>query len=444
MAAEHPLGRPRAARRRGAGDQPPAASSASSTTSGSTPPTIDDFAERVPDDLVRRARSSASTRRATGCRSRPPRTTSRGGVVHRPRRRHHAARAVGVRRGRVHRRARREPAGVELAARGPGVRGACGRGASRRARRTSTSATGVLRDARSSRRAVPAVGARTDRSRPSSIRDELPARDDARRRRACASAEQPRARRRRAGGRMTPTDVEERQPPRREHARSCGPPPCREESRGTHTRSDYPGDVDRRSSGRLVFAGVAAPDVRPARRRARRSRRDELPIRRRGRTSSRVRGGVGARRGPRSARRPHRRAGAGRRARRRSTSSRAPTACSRAPRAPRRCSRSSTPTVRVQWLLDDGDARRRGHARSATCPGPLRVGAHRRAHGTQLPVPPVGRRHAHPSLRRRGRRRVRGSGTPARRCPVCARSRRRRCAPAAASTTAGRCPTSCW
>ena len=79
--------------------------------------TIDDFPSAVPDDLAPRARPSASTRAATGCRSRPPRTTCRGGVVHRPRRRDDAPGPVGVRRGRVQRRARRQPARVELAAR---------------------------------------------------------------------------------------------------------------------------------------------------------------------------------------------------------------------------------------------------------------------------------------------------------------------------------------
>ena len=54
------------------------------------------------------------------------------------------------------------------------------------------------------------------------------------------------------------------------------------------------------------------------------------------------------------------------------------------------------PSVAVRWLVDDGDAV--GPApRSARSSGPLRVGAHRRAHRAQLPVPPVGRRDARPA-----------------------------------------------
>ena len=54
---------------------------------------------------------------------------------HRPRRGQRAARVVGGGGGGLHRRARRQPTGVELAARGDGVRGPAGRGHRGRARR---------------------------------------------------------------------------------------------------------------------------------------------------------------------------------------------------------------------------------------------------------------------------------------------------------------------
>ena len=70
----------------------------------------------VPDDLggVPVGRARPDPRPAPG---RARRALPLGRRVHRPRRRHHAARAVGVRRGRVHRGARGQPPGVELAAR---------------------------------------------------------------------------------------------------------------------------------------------------------------------------------------------------------------------------------------------------------------------------------------------------------------------------------------
>ena len=71
-----PARRPRAARRRRPGDRAPARRPAGSTTSGSTPPRSPDFPDALPDDLARVRRRSGSTRRATGCRSRRPRTTS--------------------------------------------------------------------------------------------------------------------------------------------------------------------------------------------------------------------------------------------------------------------------------------------------------------------------------------------------------------------------------
>ena len=104
----------------------------------------------------RRASRRASRRSGAACQTRRARPDPRlaagragralplGRRLHRPRRRDDAPGPVGVRRGGVLRRARREPAGVELAARRPRVRGA---GRSRRSSRARTrrEPTGVLR-----------------------------------------------------------------------------------------------------------------------------------------------------------------------------------------------------------------------------------------------------------------------------------------------------------
>ena len=88
---------------------------------------INGFAAAFPHDLARlpERRSRPHPRLAAG-RS--------GGALpvwwrlHRPRRGDDAPRPLGVRRGGVHRRPRREPPGVELVVGEPRVRGACGRG----------------------------------------------------------------------------------------------------------------------------------------------------------------------------------------------------------------------------------------------------------------------------------------------------------------------------
>ena len=123
-----------------------------------------------------------------------------------------------------------------------------------------------------------------------------------------------------------------------------------------------------------------------------------------------------------------------------STWSRAPTACSPGTACADGGVRAGRPAVRVQWLARRRRRRRR-RARGRRGVGPAPVGAHRRAQRTQLPLSPVGRGHAHPSLRRAAAAPRRASGTPARPCPGCGRWRRRRCGPAAASTTAARCPS---
>ena len=76
----------------------------------------------LPHHRRRAARRPASTRPPTGCRSPPPPTTTAAACVTDLRGRHRPARAVGGGRGGRHRRARRQPAGVELAPRGHGLR----------------------------------------------------------------------------------------------------------------------------------------------------------------------------------------------------------------------------------------------------------------------------------------------------------------------------------
>ena len=84
---------------------------------------------------------------------------------------------------------------------------------------------------------------------------------------------------------------------------------------------------------------------------------------------------------------------------------------------------------------------RRGHARRRADPRP----AHRRAHRAQLRLPPVRRRDRDRALgRRRSRAPTPGCSTPARRCPGCGPCRSTPCAAAAASTTGSACPTWRW
>ena len=71
-------------------------------------------------------------------------------------------------------------------------------------------------------------------------------------------------------------------------------------------------------------------------------------------------------------------------------------------RARPRPSPSSTPSVEVAWAAGDGDAVAAGPVdrHRVRADG---VGAHRRADGAELPVPPVRDRHDHAAVRRRGR-----------------------------------------
>ena len=153
---------------------------------------IDDFPTRFPTIWSSCAGASASTRRATGSRSRRPRTTSAAasstdldGAIDAPG-------PLGLRRGRVHRRARREPARVELAARRPGVRAA----RRRRDRRGQGRARGrpACCAASSRRRRRPAaVAAPTPATEPDRRSTELQRLMTARRRRAARRGQPRRA-----------------------------------------------------------------------------------------------------------------------------------------------------------------------------------------------------------------------------------------------------------
>ena len=86
------------------------------------------WAHAVPDDPAPSAASTASTRSPSSIPVAPAAHYASGGVRTDLRRPDHRARAVRVRRGGLHRRARRQPAGLQLAARGPGLRRAHRRG----------------------------------------------------------------------------------------------------------------------------------------------------------------------------------------------------------------------------------------------------------------------------------------------------------------------------
>ena len=274
---------------------------------------LERFDAALPDHRRRRSPPSGSTRRPTGCRSPRPPTTSRGGVLTDLEGRHRAARPVGGRRGRLHRRARREPAGLELAARGHGLRRpgwprriAAGRdgpeptGAMRARPRAAT------RDGIGGRVAVDAASRRVRRVRAGrrSVRPTWPssataaAGDDRAAPASCAARDSLGA-----GGRGRCADVAGGAGrPQRRRARPASSPTSspwpatlllgarpRSESRGAHARSDFPraptcargaAARPRRRRPRPASAGAAAvrrltatPSIRPVPAVARRGRR---------------------------------------------------------------------------------------------------------------------------------------------------------------------------
>ena len=98
----------------------------------------------------------------------------------------------------------------------------------------------------------------------------------------------------------------------------------------------------------------------------------------------------------------------------------------------------------VKTHVADGD-RVRARRRAAVAARPGAGTAHRGAHGAQLPVSPVRRRHRDVALGgRRSRAPEPGCVTPARRRPACGPWRSTPCAAAAGSTTAPRCRTRHW
>ena len=305
---------------------------------------------------------------------------------HRPRRPQHAAGPLRRRRVRLHRRPRRQPARLELAARMPRLRSPRRARSARRDR-----AAPVRRAARAGRRA-----AGDARDPPCTLGG---GRGDPHRRRARAPARPP--------GAAAPPRRRERARPAREPRRRTSAPTTRPRTRPSRaTSSSVPGASP--CSSRGADRGRARP------------RRPQPPSRR---TSARATARPTASSPP--------------------TRVAAPSCCSRsrassagsAPRAP--SSRRSIPTS-TSSLLADGRRRvieRAGAARRARRPGAR--GAHRRADGPQPARPPLRDRDAHaPVTSPPSRARARRSSTPARRRPACARSRSTRCAAAAARTTA--------
>ena len=132
-------------------------------------------------------------------------------------------------------------------------------------------------------------------------------------------------------------------------------------------------------------------------------------------------------------------------ARRRRVRARAPPARSPGSASPSPCSTSSAPGVELRGARGATATRpSRGQA-VLEAAGPVRVAAHRRAHGAQPAVPPVRRRDAHPAPGSTpSTAPARASATPARPRRACGRSRSTPCAAAAASTTACRCRTPRW
>ena len=191
---------------------------------------------------------------------------------HRPRRRDDAAAPVVVRRGRVQRRARREPARVELAARRPGVRPPRRRGDRRRAR-TGPEPTGAMagrarRSADRSRAPIrvvpPATGAATDpdavaaRSQRTMSADCGVVRDADGLRARGRDARATRDARRRPPARTVAT-LRGAQPAARVARRSSRRRTAREESRGAHTRADFPETSDALLRRFVAAAATATP-----------------------------------------------------------------------------------------------------------------------------------------------------------------------------------------
>ena len=365
-----------------------------------------------------------------------------------------ASRALRLRRGRLHRRARRQPARLQLPARGAGVlppdRRACCPASCRPC-------------------ADPVADARRPGLVDADVRPRPPGGDDRAGRRA---AHRRRARRtRRPSSPRSPTrpgrgrhrGLGDHQPAHRSAPPLAEAARLREETRGSHWREDFPDRDDARwpatSTSRSTATGSRSSFTRP-----------HPPIAEARMTAHAVR---------RAARRPGRRAGrAGLDPRAVYDARRA-----RARRGPARRPRTSPawrpspPTPAATGRLRRPRAGRGGRARgrraglrvrrsattsrsptgSPTAPGSRRGDVVLRVDGPTAALltaertalnfasPPLRRRHRHRALGRRARgHQGAGAATPARRCRACGPCRSTPCAAAAASTTGSASPTRRW
>ena len=371
-----------------------ASSTATSTTSGSTPPPST-TSRRGSRPSGRRAARSGSTPPTTGCRWRPRRTTSRAASAPTSTARRPCPGSGRAARPRA-RRARRQPAGVELAARGAGVRGARGGGDPRRA--DGPERTGVLRGI-AVREPVARSRLTRWRSRAGpSIREELQ-RVMTRGAGVVRSAESL-ERAADALATMTATDVESANLLTVSTALGAGRDHSTRVARHAHPRR-LPGAVDRvprsprvhrgSDAGLRAAVGTASePDhererVRPAGpRRCARWWRARWP-RTSGRSVTSPPSLVPAD------------ACASVDVMARADGVLAGTACADEVFA------QVDPAVQVRVARSTTATSSPPGPRSATVSGTVAVGAHRRTQRAQLPLPPVGRRIAHPPVRRRRR-----------------------------------------
>ena len=214
-----------------------------------------DLAAPVPDDPRVLPLRTASTRSPSSIPVAPAAHYASGGVRTDLRRPHQRPGPVRLRRVRLHRRARREPARVQLAARGAGVR---------RADRCATSPRGLPAAAR------PGAG-RPARSAAGRVRPRARRGDDDRRRRRAAQPREPGS----TLGRLRELGLRAGDPasrrPRRGRRRTCTPSPRssrwprepREETRGSHWREDFPDRDDVRVARRGCSGPSTGPPTRP-------------------------------------------------------------------------------------------------------------------------------------------------------------------------------------
>ncbi len=393
MTERAPAGRPRAPRRRRPRDHPALHRPGHSTTCGSTPPRSASFAERFPTiwRFVRGVGLDPSHDLLPG---RTGRALPLGRHRHRPRRRHATSRACG-------RAARRRAAGCTAPTGSRPTRCStawCSApGSSRRSRRGKDGADshrGHARRARLGRRSGRRPGVRR-RHAPRGV----PAGPDPGRRRAARPATRSPAPRRALAAMRAETleDANLLAVGRALVAAALAAPRVA----GDPHPPRLPGALGRvRRSLRLRARRRSG--ARPAPRRRRRWREPDVRTLDPPRHAVVEAVGARARRGPRPARRPHRRAPAERRRRRWPTSCPARPACSPARPAPPRPSRSSTRASRSTWRA----RRRRPHRRPASAVGRVERSAARRCSRASAP------RSTSCATSRASRRSPAGSSTP--------------------------------